>query len=184
MLLNMKDVFSSINNILTLKATYAFLDWLEKYTKFVTPDDISKVKMVINGQKENSNGFDVMFPNDYPKIIAEVKCNKILEGKNRFDAAQLDGILNDIDKLLNSGEHKKVSNLKDKVKDAYKFLVIANVSDNIDAAIAGILNYEPRKEELKEKIKNNLQKVKVVDPDNIPRYFSPDIVYIIKVNIN
>ncbi len=59
----------------------------------------------INEVGPNTNGYDIQI--DDPKILIEVKCNKLIDGK--FGAAQLKSMQNDILKLLEPSpeKHKK-----------------------------------------------------------------------------
>lgn len=134
-LLDLKNLLSPINNSITLKATYAFLDWLKMHPELVSESELSEARSEINGKNANSNGFDVMIPNDSPKIFAEVKCNKPVKGKDGFGSAQITGICEDINKLTekNKKKHKKVKDYHP--KKALKFLVFPD-TDEIRAATA------------------------------------------------
>lgn len=134
-LLNLKNLLSSINNSITLKATYAFLDWLKTHSEIVSESELSVAHSEINSKNANSNGFDVMIPNDSPRIFAEVKCNKPVKGKDGFGSAQITGICKDIDKLMeeDTKNHQKVKYFHP--MNALKFLVFPD-TDEIRAATA------------------------------------------------
>ena len=87
-LLQLKKLLSPINNYITLKATYAFLNWLATHTELVNEAVLSQTKAEINSKSENSNGFDIMIPKDSPIIFAEVKCYNPVKGKERFGSAR------------------------------------------------------------------------------------------------
>lgn len=128
-LLMLKKLLSPINNHVTLKATYAFLDWLAMHPELISKAELSKAKLEINSQNANSNGFDVMVPKDSPMIFAEVKCNNPIKGKEGFGSAQITGICKDIDKLMERDKenHKKVRDYHP--LDALKFLVLPDTAD-------------------------------------------------------
>jgi hypothetical protein len=54
----------------------------------------------VNSQNSNANGFDIYYPSEEIKIIAEIKCNIPINKKSSFGAAQRNGILKDIESLL------------------------------------------------------------------------------------
>ena len=127
-LLEIKNIYSTVNNLITLKATFAFLRWLENYPEFAAEHKISEARNAVDGQSANSNGFDVMFPKESPIIFAEVKCNTPVHGKKGFGSAQAKGILNDIEKLTERGVHKKVE--KYHPLEGFKFLVLQDTEES------------------------------------------------------
>ena len=126
--IELKKVFSCINNIITLRATLAFVDQLAK-DGFISPDTCVKMRKGVNGQHANANGFDVRFDeeNCEKKIIAEVKCN-IPVNKSSFGAAQEEGILEDI-KHLTDREGKEKGGIED-TSDYYKFMVLLDCGED------------------------------------------------------
>ena len=115
-LIELKKLLSCINNIITLRTTRDFVEKL--YTD----------------QHANANGFDVQYDGKDKKIIAEVKCN-IPVNVTSFGAAQEEGILEDIDHLLNG---KKKSDIPS-VAPYYKFMVVMDCSEHIDECVAKII---------------------------------------------
>ena len=96
-LINLKKLLSCINNIITLRATDAFV--LKLYQDgFITSAEKDAIWKDVHTQHANTNGFDVRY-DGRKKIIAEVKCNIPVNGTS-FGAAQEDGILDNIDHLL------------------------------------------------------------------------------------
>jgi len=97
-ILELKAVLSDINNILTMKATFAFVDWVSERLGF----DFAAKKEAISiamQSKPNSNGYDTYlgFPVAY---VAEVKCNVPINGGSIYGAAQRKGIEKDLYGLL------------------------------------------------------------------------------------
>ena len=130
-MIELKKVFSCINNIITLRATFAFVDQLAK-DGFISPDTHVKMRKGVNDQHANANGFDVHYGDKKgedceKKIIAEVKCN-IPVNKNSFGAAQEKGILEDIEHLKNK-KGKEKGGVED-TSDYYKFMVLLDCCDD------------------------------------------------------
>ena len=65
------------------------------------------------------------------------KCNRPINGGNRFGAAQKNGIKKDIDALLNSKSKSVIS--CEEIKNYYKFMVIYNFDGNTVEAIINLL---------------------------------------------
>ena len=116
--INLKQMLSCVNNIITLKATQKFVDILYK-DKIILRPDLEKILEKILGQHANTNGYDVQYDGG-PKIIAEVKCNIPVNGDS-FGASQKKGINKDIKNLF---EGKIKANLPYPTKEYIKFLVI------------------------------------------------------------
>lgn len=98
-LLNLKAVLSDINNMITLKLALGLADWASKQFKL---DDMAtqELRRIVLNAKPNSNGFDVWL--GYPvAFVAEVKCNIPVNGGNKYGARQRQGIVADINALLN-----------------------------------------------------------------------------------
>lgn len=122
-LIQLKQIVSCVNNIITLKATESFVKKLED-DKVISDKIAAQIRQKISKQSANANGYDVQYDNGNigeKKIIAEVKCN-IRASKNSYGSKQKEGINNDI-KYLKEG--KKTAKLtKEDVEDYYKFFVI------------------------------------------------------------
>lgn len=98
-LLNLKSVLSDINNTITLKLALGLADWASEQFKL---DDVARneLRRTILKSKPNSNGFDVWL--GYPvAFVAEVKCNVPVNGGRKYGARQRQGIVTDINALLN-----------------------------------------------------------------------------------
>lgn len=133
-LIELKKIFSCINNIITLRATIAFVNQLFK-DGFISEEEKPKIIDAVNGQHANTNGFDVKYEGNYGKnIIAEVKCN-IPVDKTSFGPAQRDGIVKDIKQLQDS---KSKANIKD-TSDFYKFMVILDCDENVKECMRKII---------------------------------------------
>lgn len=117
--IELKRTISCINNIITLKTTLAFIDFLLD-NQIIDEDIRNKMIEGVLATNVNANGFDVEYDQDGTRIIAEVKCN-IPVNKHSFGAAQIEGITSDL-KGLSEGKTKG----PDSVKDFLKFMVMLN----------------------------------------------------------
>lgn len=125
---SLKKALSNINNIVTLKVTNLFIEQLVN-DEFIGKDQGSRMKADVNSISANANGYDVEYTTDKEderNILAEVKCN-IPVGKTTFGSKQKDGILKDIEGLLNGKEKSK---LKAKVGSYFKFMVFMNYEED------------------------------------------------------
>ena len=113
-IIGLKTALSDINNIVTLRLSLRFAEWL-KTSVNISHETFNTIQSRIKQTKPNTNGYDIEYSSDSLKLIAEVKCNiPINEGKE-FGAAQRNGIRKDIDGLL-QGKKKSAINLKDYLK--------------------------------------------------------------------
>ncbi len=97
-LLNLKSVLSDINNALTMRLTLGCVDWLGAKPRL----DESVVKSIRNevlSSKPSANDYDVHHKSS-PSFIAEVKCNVPVNGGTIYGAAQKNGVIDDIESLL------------------------------------------------------------------------------------
>lgn len=95
----LKSVLADINNLLTLKVSLSFVEWV---TSRLSLDESTKHELVSAtlAAKPNSNGFDILL--GYPvAFVAEVKCNVPINGGAIYGSAQRNGIEKDILALLN-----------------------------------------------------------------------------------
>lgn len=105
-ILGLKALLSDINNILTLKVTLAFVDWLA--IQFNLTNEIAlELKTRTMGSKPNTNGFDVWL-NGPIALVGEVKCNIPINGGYIYGSAQRKGIEKDITALLNGKTKSKI----------------------------------------------------------------------------
>jgi hypothetical protein len=98
-LLSVKAALSDINNILTMRLTFGFLAWVSK-TLQLDETAVSELRALVLGSKPSSNGYDIHFAGSVP-FVAEVKCNVPINGGVKYGSAQRNGILKDVDALLN-----------------------------------------------------------------------------------
>lgn len=142
-LMDMKELLSDINNLLTLHTTYAFLNWLKMNKKLLNiKADFDSIIDSFNPDA-NANGYDIAITESNPKIYAEIKCTKpIYEEGGELGSKQEESWENDIDKLLHPENHNK--RIKDELKktelinnvdNAIKFFVVARTSKNLESAI-------------------------------------------------
>lgn len=112
-ILELKSVLADINNILTLKVSLAFVDWVA--ARLELPTEIKHtLRATVLEASPNANGFDVWLSYPIP-FIAEVKCNVPINRSSRYGAAQRQGIEKDIDALL-TGKLKASIDAKSCVK--------------------------------------------------------------------
>lgn len=98
-LLKLKSALSDINNILTLRVTLAFADWVA--AKLSLDDQhAAELRDIVLSAKPSSNGYDIWL--GYPvSFVGEVKCNVPINGGGVYGSAQRIGIEKDIAALLN-----------------------------------------------------------------------------------
>ena len=161
-MIELKKIISCINNIITLRATIAFVEKLHQ-DRFISDKEKKDIVEEVNGQHANTNGFDVHYDkNNDRKIIAEVKCN-IPVDKTSFGPAQKDGIAKDIKNLF---EGKKKANIKD-ISTFYKFMVILDCSENVRDCMQKIIDKKDH--------------IKVYDsPNNLDK----DNVFVVYIKLN
>ena len=118
--LDLKFLLSDINNIVTLKLTLKFIDFI---AELFSLSNETKEQIITNIQSinPNSNGFDVEISNPV-KIIAEVKGNIPINNGIVFGSAQKNGILKDFESLR-FGKSKSSIN----TQDYYKFFVLPDI---------------------------------------------------------
>lgn len=134
--LRLKTALQDLNNILTLKLSFNFLETLSKTFNFSENQlkaEIDKLDKI----SPNSKGFDINI-SEPEKILAEVKCITPIKGKNRFNAAQKKNLFIDAYKL----KYKKAEINQ---SEYYKFLVIQDFGTSTDLAIEALLNYKSLK---------------------------------------
>ena len=129
--LRLKSTLSDINNVLTLKLTFAFIDFLGEKFNF-SQETVKDLKYKVDKVGPNTKGFDIEF-NEPIKILAEIKCIDSEIGK--FSAIQKKNLFIDAYKL------KYKESLIDK-SDFYKFLVVLDCGNGTDKSIKSFLNYK------------------------------------------
>lgn len=124
--LQLKSVISDINNILTMRLSLSFSDWIvgKLNFDFSTKDDIENQLSIT---KPNTNGYDIE-SNVSGKLIAEVKCIIPINGGNLYGSDQKNGIIKDIKNLFGGKckGSKKSPNLFD---EYFKFMVFLDTPE-------------------------------------------------------
>jgi hypothetical protein len=96
--LGLKSVLADINNILTLRVSLAFVEWVADRLNLDARAKLELETMVLTS-KPNSNGFDVWL--GYPiAFVGEVKCNVPINNGSVYGAQQRHGIEKDVTSLL------------------------------------------------------------------------------------
>ena len=98
-LLGLKSVLADINNALTLQLTLSFVNWISKTLSIPPLLTKNLIDEVLN-TKPSANGYDVHMKHG-TSFVAEVKCNIPINGGTKYGAAQKNGIIWDIESLLN-----------------------------------------------------------------------------------
>jgi hypothetical protein len=121
-LLELKSVLSDINNTLTMRLTLGFVDWAAATLQLDQAAHARLRRDVLN-TKPSSNGYDISFVH-VPPVVAEVKCNVPINGGTRYGAAQKNGIIADIEALLNG---KSKASTAPAPTDSLKFMVFLDL---------------------------------------------------------
>lgn len=179
-ILSLKSVLSNINNILTLIATISFAKKISDIL-CLNDEDRNRILKDIDDKKANSNGFDVEIITEQYKIIAEVKCNRPINNKDKFGQQQKNGIWDDAIKLMKGG--------KDKI-NTDSFLKIIVIIDwdpsNFDTVIQSITKEVKCNSEDKKRIEriNIIDKLKSISIDDILSISDKQYIYIIPISYN
>lgn len=132
-LIDLKKALSDINNLITLKTSIAFVDYLKRIEK-VNEELAKEIISEINETNANANGYDIVCNKDF-KFIAEVKCNiPCCNDGKKYGANQINSIKSDLKGLK---KRKKKSNLK-KIGEYYRFMVVLEC-EGIKEAIQDLL---------------------------------------------
>jgi hypothetical protein len=121
---DIKTTLSDINNIITYKTTIRFMDWLSEHFSYVKNNHQVYLEQVL-GAKPSGNGYDIMVTGEVT-ILAEIKCNKPINNGYKFGSAQKNGIIKDIQGLLEG--KSKVKSIDP--REAYKFLVVYDFGEH------------------------------------------------------
>lgn len=127
----LKNVLSNINNIITLRITHAFAERLLR-CGVVSKAQYAAIDADIESTSANANGYDVLFTGNVGMargIVAEVKCN-IPVKSDRFGAAQLANLEKDVEGLL----HGKTKAKGLDTKNYLKFLVLLDDGERVRTA--------------------------------------------------
>ena len=177
-MIRLKQNVSDVNNIITLLVTYLFVKQLNDKYHFVKTLNIDDID-----NKPNTNGYDFVYKTDNSIIIAEVKCNLPCGGNNTFGPEQKNGIIKDLNGLVNykgvrNKEQQSIIGKKGEYfNDAFKFMVLL---DGNQCAMRQLLDeiekYDPLnppkriKKELKELADNLNDKSKNTNDIRIVEY--------------
>ena len=134
-LVSLKMAVSNINNIITLRVTNQFVEFLQS-EGIITSTQKEKMLSDVDKIHPNTNGYDVKFSDSGIKIVAEVKCC-IPVGKNSYGAAQEESIISDI-KLLLAGKPKSGIKEDDSIDKYYKFMVLLD-GEKVETSIEKLL---------------------------------------------
>ena len=97
-IISLKIALSDINNLLTMKITISFVNWITK--KFnLSQESEEKIMNEILSTKPSTNGYDIV-SDEIVKLIAEVKCNIPINAGKKYGSAQRNGITKDLNNLL------------------------------------------------------------------------------------
>ncbi|URJ58981.1 hypothetical protein [Paenibacillus polymyxa] len=129
----MKTTLKDIHNIITYKTSLHFVDWLSERFPFVRENYQLYLQQLL-ATKPSDNGYDLVVSGGV-NIIAEIKCNKPINGGYKFGSAQKNGIIKDIRGLLEGKSKVKGIN----AKTYYKFLVIYDFGEHTLMAIQHLL---------------------------------------------
>jgi hypothetical protein len=160
--LNLKSILSDINNILTMKVSIAFTQWVSE--TLVLNDEVTQslISNVLE-TKPNANGFDIEFADQHVRIIAEIKCNVPINGGTLYGSAQKDGIAKDINSLLHGKSKSAI-----KTNSCFKFMVFLDKPEIREATNHFVINSK------------NKEKLFFFDNEQIP--LDTDNVYIVFVS--
>ena len=92
-LMDLKVITSNIHALITLRLTFALVDWLQDHLK-LQPEQTCALNEAVEKAKPFESGFDVK--SESPNFIAEVKGNIPVKGGSAFGAAQLRGLTDDV----------------------------------------------------------------------------------------
>ena len=129
---NLKGTLKDINNIITYQTTLKFIEWVKERFQ-LSQDDYQRVVTQVKKSKPNDNGYDIQL-NTGIKIIAEVKCNRPINNGDKFGSAQKNGIIKDIEGLLEGKNKAQIT-----VNDYYKFLVLNDLGHAVKKATSHLL---------------------------------------------
>lgn len=140
-LLELKNALARVNDIITMRLSLCFVEWLRQRLE-LTDLQAEELRRQILSTNPNASGFDV---DSVPlNVVAEVKSNIPVKRGERFGAAQVRGIENDIRAMLGLGAigahdgHRKDKAIRAAERKPLKFLVLIDTRDVREAADARI----------------------------------------------
>jgi len=177
-LIELKIALSDINNVLTLKTTIAFGNWLSDFFKFQKDEKEHLIK-IINQTKPNTNGYDVEIDNNY-KIIAEIKCIIPINNGDKYGAAQRNAILDDAIKLERG--KRVISNTSEFIK----IIGLIDLGEKTDNAINKLITPAKNirtKQQIRIERHEIVKKLKVINSHTKSQNLNPEYIYLKKVKI-
>jgi hypothetical protein len=165
-LMDLKAITSNIHAVITIKLTFALVDWLQTHLK-VTPEQARALNDAADATKPFVSGFDI--DSNDPNLVAEVKGNIPVKGGSAFEAAQVKGLTDDVRQMFGlppNGKMVERMSVRSKIhrsnlSGALKFLGVfdsgrvraavgkwmetfrkANAGQKVELA-EGVENYEP-----------------------------------------
>jgi hypothetical protein len=138
-LMDLKAITSNIHAVITLKLTFALVDWLQIHLK-VTPEQARALNDAADATKPFVSGFDI--DSSDPNLVAEVKGNIPVKGGSAFEAAQVKGLTDDVRQMFGlppNGKFAERMSVRSKIHrpnlgSALKFLGVFD-SDRVRAAV-------------------------------------------------
>lgn len=171
-LICLKEIGSLVDNTLTVKTTEKFVENLKKYGII---NDVQRVdiRKKLSNTSPNAKGYDVQYDDGVIKLIAEVKCNNPVKGKE-FGDNQIEGITKDINNLFNGKEStKETKKIKKELDKYYKFFVVMTCEsieklkrDNINRCMKKIIDTINNEKNCKGQIEYYCQNKKL-DTNNV-----------------
>lgn len=128
----LKAALSNINNIITLNTTVRAIDVIVDILD-LNIQDKEKIMEIVDSTRPNDNGYDIEYRADSNSFICEVKCNRPINGGNRFGSAQKNGITKDLS-MLSSGKSKSPLSAEE-IEEFYKFMVIYEFNSKTTQAV-------------------------------------------------
>ena len=114
-LMDLKAITSNIHAAITLRLTFALVDWLKARLK-LSPEQARALNDAANASKPFVSGFDL--DSTDPNLVAEVKGNIPVKDGSAFEAAQVKGLTNDVLQMFGlppSGKSVKTMSEKSKI---------------------------------------------------------------------
>ncbi|MDH0834223.1 hypothetical protein N5D01_03490, partial [Acinetobacter johnsonii] len=159
---SLKIALSDINNLLTMKITISFVNWITK--KFnLSQESEEKIMNEILSTKPSTNGYDIV-SDEIVKLIAEVKCNIPINSGKKYGSAQRNGITKDLNNLLYGKTKSKFD-----TNEYLKFMVFL---EN-ESVISANQHYIHLSKELKENL---------IIVDETTSFDRKDCIYLIYIN--
>lgn len=175
-LMDLKAITSNIHAVITLKLTFALVDWLQAHLK-VTPEQARALNDSADATKPFVSGFDI--DSNDPNLVAEVKGNIPVKGGSAFEAAQVKGLTDDVRQMFGlppNGKFAEKMSVRSKIHrpnlgSALKFLGVFD-SARVRAAVSKWIEtfrkaHAGRKVELAEGVES----------------YEPDTVYVVFLTI-